>query len=167
MVEGSWLEVPVVRVGDVPSYLPTPDAYVTVTNDGEPLLRVDVYEVAYYPFRDALVWAGWVVIGFGSRVYLVRPDGTQVRTIDLSGYYGHLYPLEDRLLIASEYGLFGVTSDGDLAWSLSGLAMDGVIVERVENGIVYCQGEWDPPDGWQPFQVSLTTGAVMTAPREV
>ena len=165
MIEFPWLDTPVVRVGDVPSYLPTPDAYVTVADDDEPLLRVYVYAEGPAPFREALVWKGWIVIGIGYDVHLVRPEGRDTRSVSLGSYFsyfGHLYPAEDRLLVASGDKLFCLTPDGGVAWVSKDVGLDGVIVNHVGGGIIYGQGEWDPPGGWKPFQVSLTTGAVMS-----
>lgn len=161
MVEAPWLDAPCVRVGEVPSYLPTPDAYVTVTDNDEPLLRVDVYAEGPAPFREALIWESWIVIGVGYDLHLVRPEGGSTKSVSLGFYFGHLYPMEDRLLVASGDKLFCLTPDGGIAWVSKDVGLDGVIVDHVEDNVVYGQGEWDPPGGWEPFQVSLTTGAVM------
>ena len=161
MVEAPWLDAPVVRVGDVPSYLPTPDVYVTVADEDEPLLRVDVYAADSSAFWDAIVWKGWIVIGVGYDLHLVRPEGGNTKSVNLGYYFGHLYPTEDHLLVASGDKLFCLTSDGGIAWVSKDVGLDGVIVDRVEGDVVYGQGEWDPPGGWEPFQVSLTTGTVM------
>lgn len=161
VIDSQWLDLPAVRVGDVPSYLPTPDAFVTVADDDEPLLRVDLYDAGYSPFCEAIVWHDWVVIGFGHHLHLVTPEGGDTHSLDLGFYFGHLYPVGDRLLIASGDRLFCLTPDGGVAWSSKEVGLDGVVVDRVDGGIVYGQGEWDPPGGWNPFRVSLTTGAVM------
>lgn len=161
MVEAPWLEAPIVRVGDVPSHLPTPDVYVTVPDDDQPLLRVDVYAKVPFSFREVIVWEGWIVIGFGYDLHLVRPEGGSTKSVSLGFYFQHLYPTGDRLLVASGENVFCLSSDGGIAW-VKDVGLDGVIIDRVEDDVVCGQGEWDPPGGWKPFQVSLTTGAVMS-----
>ena len=161
MVDAPWLDAPVMRVGGAPPYLPTPDAYVTVAEGDEPLLRIDMYKDGYSCFQEIIIWEGWVVIGFGEYVHLVRPEGGDTRSVNLGFYFGHLYPMEGRLLVASGDRLFCFTPDGGGAWVSKVVGIDGVLVDRVEDDVVYGQGEWDPPGGWEPFELSLTTGAVM------
>jgi hypothetical protein len=38
---------------------------------------------------------------------------------------------------------------------------DGVVVVAIDDNVVLGQGEWDPPGGWRPFQVSLESGETL------
>lgn len=49
---------------------------------------------------------------------------------------------------------------GRLLWRRSELAVDGVIVRGVQDGLVFGDAEWDPPDGWEPFRLHLDSGVV-------
>lgn len=40
-----------------------------------------------------------------------------------------------------------------------------VVVNSVNGDIISGDGEWDPPDGWAPFEVSLATGRVLKGPQ--
>lgn len=159
-VEDSWRDVRVVRVGDVLPGVTLPTVFVTVADGEKPLLRVDVYEEGHSPFREAMVWEGWIVIGAGSYIHLVETGGSDKRSVDLGFYFGYLYPAGNRLLVASGDRLFCLTPEAEVAWTSAELGVDGVLVSDIDDGIVNGRGEWDPPGCWLPFQVNLTTGAL-------
>jgi hypothetical protein len=101
---------------------------------GVPQVRIDVYTGKCYQssgFEDAIFWRGWVVIGFGEQVFLVSPSDHRTITLELGSYFGHLYPLESCLLVASGERLFAVRIDGDLAWRTEVIGIDGVVIDRV------------------------------------
>ena len=54
----------------------TPARYVTVAEDDKPVLRVDVYpyQQDHYPFQDAIVWRGNLIVGLGSYVHAISID---------------------------------------------------------------------------------------------
>lgn len=111
-----------------------------------------------FAFEEVRLWSGLVVIGWGHRVYLVEPRTRAVSALDLGGYFGHLYPEQQCLLVASAERLFRVEPDGSLPWRTDVLGIDGVVVHEVADGVIRGSGEWDPPGGWRPFQVSLSSG---------
>lgn len=154
-----WASVEPVTVGDPSARNQTPDRYVLV-DAGQKLLRIDIYE-SPQAFEEVLIWHDVVVIGFGNHVFLVSIFEAAVIAIDVGGYFAHFYADKDLLLAASESRLFHISRIGELIWTTEALGLDGVIVERVEGGIVYGEGEWDPPGGWKPFAVSLDSGAIV------
>ncbi|HYF66207.1 MAG TPA: hypothetical protein VD886_25485 [Herpetosiphonaceae bacterium] len=160
-LDDSALRLEPIRVGRVPRHPPTPDLYV-VAGDGERArLRVDVYGDAgaeAFCFTDAIRWRGWVVIGVGHQVHLVALDGQTTRRLPLGAYFGSLYPGETFLLVASATSLSCVAPEGELRRTSGMLGIDGVVIDEVRDGIVCGEGEWDPPGGWVPFQVSLESG---------
>jgi hypothetical protein len=160
-VEGPWVRLEPVCVGRIPpGELGPPSCYVTVEEEGQPLLRVDVYTYGLdsYPFQDAIVWKGNVVIGFGSFVHAVSLVDRSVRTIELGDYYGHMYPTAEYLLIATGEHLFRMEPDRSIRWQSDVLGIDGVIVVAPGPEIIRGEGEWDPPGGWQPFELYAATG---------
>lgn len=152
-----------VSVGKAPPGVGTPAIYVTVEEDDDPILRVDVYEAepAVHAFADAVVWAGLVVIGFGDHVHLVSPASGSANSCSLNGYFGHLYPVAERLLVADAERLHCFEPSGSRLWSTAVLGIDGVVVDAITDGVVEGSGEWDPPGGWEPFRVLLSSGEVL------
>jgi hypothetical protein len=155
-----WTRLEPVRLGGVPSGLGTPDRFVAVESDQGPVLRVDLFRAAEecFAFAEVCVWSGRVVIGWGERLYIVTPGSRAVSAIDLDGYFGHLYSEEGYLLVASAERLYRIAGDGSFAWRSAPVGVDGVLVDRVADGVICGHGEWDPPGGWVPFQLDLESG---------
>jgi hypothetical protein len=149
-----------VRLGQVPPGRGTPDRFVVVESDDGPLLRVDLYRPSdeCFAFEEVCLWSGFVVIGWGHQLSMVDLLTRAVLSVDLASYFGHMYPVEQYLLVASAESLFRIESDGSVLWRSDALGIDGVVVDQVAEGIVRGQGEWDPPGGWRPFEVNLGTG---------
>lgn len=155
-----------VRVGCIPDNSGTPDRYVTVTDDGETIFRIEVF--AYRPdcfaFEEVVIWRGIVIVGFGSHIHAVVAADRSVVTIELGSYFGHFYPTSDYVLVASGERLFRLEPDRSILWKSEVLAIDGVVVHEHGLDIIQGEGEWDPPGGWQPFAVSATKGTLLRLP---
>jgi hypothetical protein len=166
-IDPPWTTMDPVLAGEVPRRLGTPIIYVTVEADGEPLLRIDVHErePSHHAFQDAIAWADFVVVGFGNHVHLVAPTARTCASFRLAGYFGHLYPEADRLLVADAERLWCFDGSGSLQWRSPELGLDGVVVDRVADGVVEGKGEWDPPGGWRTFRVYLASGEIVSAAR--
>src|SRR5262245_27136624 len=154
-----WERVKTLRIGCVPTGLGTPNAFVFIENDGTPFLRVDIYgEEECYAFEDVIVWRDFVAIGFGSRVHMVNYQTRETITFELDSYFGHFYPGDEWLIIASGNRLLLIDPTGSVVWKTEELGLDGVIVDSIEGNLINGQGEWDPPGGWRHFQMRLDTG---------
>jgi hypothetical protein len=159
VIESPWMDMEPTRVGPVPSAKGTPDVFVIAEENDHPVLRVDVYVDYESAFAESIAWKHWIVIGIGHHLHLVPLTGDNSSTLDLNDYFGHLYPLDHCLLVASGQRLFCVTTAGIVKWSSPELGIDGVIVSRVCDGIIEGEGEWDPPGGWKPFRLRLDSGS--------
>jgi hypothetical protein len=159
-LDGPWMRAPAVAVGRVPSEGAGRTVLVTVERDDEPLLRLDVHEhePAQYAFQEAIVWRDVVVVGFGGHVHLVWLERRSVVSYAMSGYFGHLYPLPEQLLVADSQQLWCFDMAGTPMWKSERLGIDGVVVKRVAGDVIEGDGEWDPPGDWRPFTLSLVSG---------
>ena len=162
-IDRPWTSLEPVRVGKIPAGQGTPDEYLLVSEQGTPLLRIDIYldTSESQTFREAVAWREWIAVGFGDRTYLVSASGRPTVFIPLGSYFGHLYPGGDGLLVASAERLLCVGASGELVWVSGQLGIDGVIVSGIERKVVAGEGEWDPPGGWRPFKIDLDTGSMM------
>ena len=159
VIDPPWRAMEPIRVGPVPSGLPTPAMFLLVECDGRPHTRVDIYaEYHAGPFIDLIVWGEFVVLGWNDVVHLIDPAARTASSIPCDGYFGYLHPVGDRLLIASASELIHLGPHGEELWRRGGLGIDGVVIEGIVDGIVEGSGEWDPPGGWHPFRVLLATG---------
>ena len=146
-----------IRVGRVPVGEPEP-CYMTVERDGTPVARIDAYADHRGPFTELITWRRFVVLGWDAVVHLIDPLTREARNVECDGYFGRLYPLGDRLLIASASELICVDDSGETVWKRSDLGVDGVIITSTSDSVVCGEGEWDPPGGWRPFRLLLATG---------
>lgn len=170
-IDPSWTAIPPITVGTVPAALRTADAFASVTRDEEPLIRIDIYdhEAQHWAFEDAIVWHDIVVLGRGGYVHLVSLTTRRAESHAMPGYFGHLYPAHDHLVVASAERLHAFDREGLPIWQTEQLGLDGVLVHRIENGIIEGEGQWEsPPFGddergdWRAFRIELASG--LTAP---
>ena len=166
-LDSPWTAMQPLRLGKVPSGLPTADLFVTVSDDDSALLRVDLYGDSsddVFTFQDALVWHDHVFVGFGNRVYAIDPkkqSASEIYLGPLLGYFGHFYASQGYLMVASGESLLRLAPDGTILWRTPNLGLDGVVVDSVENGVIQGRGEWDPPGGWRPFALRLDSGVLI------
>jgi hypothetical protein len=162
-LDAPWTRLEPIRLGRVPTGPATADRFVTLEADRGPLLRVDLYASTNecFAFEEVRVWCDFVVIGWGHHLYLVNPQSRKVSALDLGSYFGHFYPAEECLLVASAERLSRIEPSGSLLWRSDPLGIDGVIVDQIRDGIIKGEGEWDPPGGWRPFRVRLSTGQLL------
>lgn len=153
-----WTAMQPIRVGRVPKGEGTPGIYVTVEQDGIPFARIDAWPISAGPFTQAETWKRFVVLGWNDHVHLIDPRTREVVSIECRIYLGHIYPVDDLLLIADASGLVCLNERGERLWENASLGIDGVVVDHVHNGIIIGQGEWDPPGGWKQFRLSLASG---------
>ncbi|MEQ6970910.1 hypothetical protein [Pectobacterium polaris] len=90
----------------------------------------------------------------------------EVKSLYLHDYVGHLYPAPDitsgvlssTFLVTTFLYTFLINVDSGIIWQSKQCAIDGVIINEIQNNVIYGSGEWDPPGGWEPFCLSLSTG---------
>ncbi len=129
-------------------------------------MRIDCYGDIDDVFvsHEAIVWQQFVAIGYGNKVYFVPLEHCQPATIGLGSYFAHLVPLTELLLVASGKRLFCIAPHGHLNGSTPPLAIDGVVIDKIDRQVIYGRGDWDPPGGWRPFQVDLSSGRLLSPP---
>lgn len=157
-VDQPWTAIPAIRVGRAPTGIETPRIYVTVERDGIPFARIDAWPLWNEPFTQALAWKHIIVLGMEEDVYLIDPVTQEANGIACDGYFGHVYPLEDKLLIADSSRLICINERGEHPWKSDTLGIDGVMLDDVRDGIIAGRGEWDPPGSWKPFRLTLASG---------
>ncbi|HEU4557892.1 MAG TPA: hypothetical protein VFS20_08590 [Longimicrobium sp.] len=152
--------MPSIQVGPVTDGGVACEMYLMERENGE-RLQVDLYggpEPDTCFATEVIEWGRWVAAGFGSRVYLVDPDTRDAREFRLPFYFDRFVAGEHRLLAVSGAGITRIDPDGRVEWENPSVAVDGVNIHDVEDGIISGSAEQDPPGGWQPFRVDLATG---------
>ena len=107
---------------------------------------------------EAICWHGIIAVGFAERVYIAHPSGGVVSVINLDVYFsGFTYGL-DWLLVATGQQILRIDDAGQVIWQSAYLAIDGVVIHPGQNGRISGAGDWDPPDGWRAFVLTLADG---------
>lgn len=157
-VDKPWVSVRTIRIGPVPLDAGKPGVYVTVERNGVPVARIDAWPPFAGTFTQAEARRKFIALGWNDHVYLVDPITSEVISVECDGYFGHLYPVGGRLLVADASRLVCLNEIGERLWESDALGTDGVVVNDVRDGVVIGEGEWDPPGGWKPFRLMLATG---------
>ncbi len=105
-------------------------------------------------------------IGYGARLFIVNLCTDEVVTFQMDGYFCNLFDADDLNTVADDFcilassssELFAFDQDATLLWKAEGLGIDGVIAHDATATQIRGEGEWDPPDGWEPFIVDRRTG---------
>jgi hypothetical protein len=144
-----------------------PAARVGIQIGASQRVRFDVpSDAGQSAFQDVRCVDDTVFVGVGESVFVIRPLERTWNRIRLEDYFGYLYTPEDFGLLVSSFGvmvasgsaLFSLTNTGILNWCARDLAVDGVQVSDVRDGLIFGSTELDPPGGWQPFVLHLSTG---------
>jgi hypothetical protein len=160
--QDDWNDVAVIS-----SSTGAPVARVGIQIDVTKRLRFDVpSDAGQSAFQDVRCVDDMVFVGVGESVFVIRLLEQTWDRISLEDYFGYLYTPEDfglpatgfGVLVASGTALFSLTNTGILIWCTRDLAVDGVRVSDVRDGLIFGSAELDPPGGWQPFVLDLITG---------
>jgi hypothetical protein len=159
----------------ISSSVGVPVARVGIQIDSTKRVRFDMpSDAGQSAFQDVRCIDDAVFVGVGESLFVIRPLERTWDRIQFEDYFGSLYTSEDFGLPASSFGilvatgsaLFSLTNTGILIWCARDLAVDGVQVSDVRDGLILGPAELDPPGGWQPFVLSLITGDTNVKARE-
>ena len=117
------------------------------------------YEYSCSPFKEAIITDNILAVGHQDNFYifdLTRQEN--ILTLDLNGYFGHLYIHEDNFYVAHAYGIYCMDKNGNIKWNNNNLGIDGVLIFDFYSDIITGTGEWDPPGGWIDFILDKETG---------
>ncbi|TXI49728.1 MAG: hypothetical protein E6Q50_07700 [Lysobacter sp.] len=126
------------------------------------------------PSRDARILGDVLLVGGLNHIHAIALSGSPrlLRSTRISGYFSEFNVPEELDAPPDAFDVIAVgCSDairfartGDIVWRVSGLAVDGIVLHRVVNGRIRGDAEWDPPGGWEPFELDADTGEVLVAP---
>jgi len=118
-----------------------------------------IFDADERSFRcDAIVWKDQIVVGFGHRVFMVRPERAETRCVSLTSYFSSLHSGDDWLLVTSGQEVVRLDEDANVIWRRTTLGLDGVVINSVRDAIISGSGDCDPPGGWKAFKIALLDG---------
>lgn len=132
--------------------------YLVINNN-----LTDLYEIRYQyhcsPFKEAIIVNTMLAVGHEEHFYLFdKSTNTNLLTLKMDGYFGHLYVNDNQFYITDASGIYCIDTTGIILWKNNNLAVDGVIINDFLDNTILGSGEWDPPGGWQDFVIDRQTG---------
>jgi hypothetical protein len=149
--------------------LGSPNYQVVIYTNEEPIYLLKLYLFDESDcFHEVKYSKNFVVIGCGEKVHFFSIENKNIRSYDLKDYFGHLYPSHDiesdviknDTYVASASRLFKFSPNGQLEWESEILGIDGVVIDEIENNVIRGAGEYDPPGGWEKFEVRVSDGKI-------
>lgn len=148
---------------------------VLVSQDGEPVIVLCLFValeegrwIVEQCFSGIMNNDKTITILYGQHVHLFDTDSHQVKSLFLDDYVGHIYSIPDvwdhktslseNFLVTTFQYTFLINVSSGIIWRSEPCGIDGVIIHDIREGIIYGSGEWDPPDGWAPFNLRLSDG---------
>jgi hypothetical protein len=151
--QDDWNDVAAMTCSGVPA------ARVGIQINPTKRVRFDVpRDAGQSVFQDVRCVDATVFVGFRESLFVIRPLEQAWGRIQLEDYFGYVYTPEDfglpvssfGVLVASGSTLFNLTNTGTLIWCARDLAVDGVQVSNVRDGLIFgsAEGEsWNNPTG--------------------
>lgn len=152
------------------------DRWLLISKNDDPILILALYVRAdedgwlvSSAFSEFLINESHIAIICGDHFDVFDMATHSLRSYSLGDYVGHIYSIPDihsdrlhnRVLVATYCHVFLIDLAAGILWKTRPCAIDGVIITSIENNTVSGLGEWDPPDGWEPFKLDLNTGTLI------
>jgi hypothetical protein len=113
------------------------------------------YRTAVWPW---LATQSFIVVAAGN-AYLVRPDRPEEWVHLAHQAIGHLFdPNGPRVFIATYTDVLAFDARGASLWNRR-VALDGVELATLHDGVLEGRAGVDPPDDWRPFRLRADNGA--------
>jgi hypothetical protein len=136
--------------------------FVMVEDNGREYVFEIRYAIRCSPFKEVCLLDAILGVGHQAHFYMFDlQTNTNLISIGLDGYFGHLYLSNKLFYVASAAKLYCIDRKGRIIWKNENLGIDGVVVEKFEDDVILGSGEWDPPNGWKDFKLSKSTGELI------
>jgi hypothetical protein len=101
---------------------------------------------------------GFVIVNRGA-AYFFRPPEPETWSFIADRVSGHWFDTVNQLeILASHDSLYAVALNGRVAWQRRHVAIDGIEVDALLDGVLLGHGCYDPPDKWVPFAIRCSDG---------
>ena len=129
-----------------------------ISKNGKLYLEIEVPENSWNSFNRAIFFGDYFCIGCGDVVYFVNLDDLTVKEVAQDMYFGYFYEYHNRLFIASGTSLSCYDENCNMIWKTDMIAVDGVIVNEIDEEKIEVSCEMDPPGGWCEKVISYESG---------
>lgn len=129
-----------------------------INKNNIPYLEIEISDDSKNPFDMVFLFGNYFCIGQGNKAYFIDLLTYGVKELDFDWYFAYFYEYNGALYIASDSRLFRLDSKCNFIWKSDKIAIDGVIVDRFSEDVIYVSCEMDPPGGWITRNLSVSSG---------
>lgn len=110
-------------------------------------------------FTDSYILGDYLLIGnYYEGVFAVNLIDFELKEIKVDGYFGYFVPGIECVYILGCENIISIGKDGNIIWISDNLAVDGIVLGRIEGNTMNVSCEMDPPGGWVDKKINLLTG---------
>jgi hypothetical protein len=122
-----------------------------------------VYEIRYeYKtscFNDIKILDNKLAVGHHEHFYLFDTNrNALLLKLKMVFYFGHIYFNANYIYVSDACRIYCISQSGVVLWQTDDLAIDGVVIHDFKDDTIFGVGEYDPPNGWEPFILDIRTG---------
>jgi hypothetical protein len=161
------LDLNKIILGPQPRTKPTANYFSILYKDGKPFKRFNLYDQDYYDFNKLYyILNGWIVICFGNHIHWFNLKSHNIISYNLKNIFSHfwyfseIHEYKNNILIATDEYLCKFDNNSNLIWVSESIAIDGININKIDNNIIECSCEMDPPGGWIEKSINLNTGKI-------
>lgn len=163
-IEHPLTDMKPIRIGCVPSSLPTPNKFAVLEKDDSPELRIDIYfdreDDNFY--CDGLILDQSIFIAFGNRVFCLSLDGKEIHALDLMGDFVSIKNWEEHIYISSTRNLFKLDKNGKMLWSSKDIGIDGVEIISIMDKTILVSATNDPQESIIKCSIDAASGHILS-----
>lgn len=127
---------------------------VYVSCNDNPYLSVEIDGFSF--FNDAVIFSDYLILGnYTNGVYIINLKKIEVQRVAIEGYFGYFELTDDILYVLGCSNILAFDRNLQLIWKSGDIAVDGITLEKIENGIITVNCEIDPPGGWIQRKIKI------------
>ena len=132
---------------------------VKESNSYNPIINLKIQSDYSPTFKQSDIVNGIILVGYGEKFAMFDLNKNEKLTeLHFDGYFSEFNVDGDDVFVASDCELINLTLDGKTKWRTENLGIDGVVIHEVSSLKINGSGEWDPPGGWEDFEIDRKTG---------
>ena len=137
----------------------SPDVYI-ILKDGNDVSRIDLYTGEGAGLYQKLIKVNdWIVIGCSYHVIWISKNYCDMKKFkfDNFSYFMDLTVIGDFIIGVFGDRLIKFDKSANIIWN-SIVSIDGIFINQINENIIYCSCEMDPPGGWIDKKIDLNSG---------
>ena len=117
------------------------------------------YEYKTSCFNDIKIFDNKLAVGHHEYFYLFDTnENALLLKLKMVFYFGHIYFNANYIYVSDASRIYCISQEGVVLWQTDDLGIDGVVINDFKDDTIFGEGEYDPPNGLEPFILDIKTG---------